>query len=212
MSIDALALRVKKIASGKGIQSKVKMLIFYYALKAANLLQLASYSLGMMELMDSELFNELSLNIGMSLVGLPNDIHIKNETIFVDCIHIETQIMGNINNTSNTNNINIMNNMNNMNNATVEDSKVDNSAQNEIEVENENPHPHPEQEQQLNIINSDLKTEIKIENKYSSKDRMSGTNIENAPANEIVKIKSEIIPKCENENSNRSKKRSRVAV
>jgi hypothetical protein len=79
MSIDALAGRVKKVAKGKGKQSKIKMLIFYYALKAANLLKLASYSLEMIKLMDLELFNELSLDIGMSITALQNEILVKNE-------------------------------------------------------------------------------------------------------------------------------------
>ena len=87
MTIDALALRVKKIASGKGIQSKIKMLIFYYALRASNLLTLAAYALGMIKVMDFKIFNELSIDIGLPAViqtdiiimPLQNDIHIKNE-------------------------------------------------------------------------------------------------------------------------------------
>lgn len=80
MSIDALAGRVKKVAKGKGKQSKIKMLIFYYALRAANLLKLASYSLEMIKLMDEELFNELSLDIGISITVLQNEILVKNES------------------------------------------------------------------------------------------------------------------------------------
>ena len=86
MTIDALALRVKKIASGKGTQSKIKMLIFYYALLASNLLSLAAYALGMIQIMDFKIFNELSNDIGLPAViqtdiimPLQNDIHIKNE-------------------------------------------------------------------------------------------------------------------------------------
>ena len=60
MTIDALALRVKKIASGKGTQSKIKMLIFYYALLASNLLPLAAYALGMIKIMDFTMFDKLS--------------------------------------------------------------------------------------------------------------------------------------------------------
>jgi hypothetical protein len=120
MSIDALAGRVKKIALGKGKQSTTKMLIFYYALKAANLLKLAAYSLGMIKLMDLALFHELSLDIGMSITALQNNV-IKNESNLVDCIHTEIQNTDNMNNIGTTNdssnvnskkNINIMNNMN----------------------------------------------------------------------------------------------------
>ena len=86
MTIEALALRVKKIASGKGIQSKIKMLIFYYALRASNLLPLAAYALGMIKVLDFKIFNELSSDIGLpaviqtdSIMPLQNDIRIKNE-------------------------------------------------------------------------------------------------------------------------------------
>lgn len=86
MTIDALALRVKKIASGKGIQSKIKMLIFYYALLASNLLPLAAYAIGMIKIMDFTMFDELSNDIGLPdviqtdiIIPLQNDILIKNE-------------------------------------------------------------------------------------------------------------------------------------
>ena len=60
MSSDALTTRIKAISSGKGEQSKIKMLTFYYALQAGNLLSLAAYSLEMIEKMDQNLYFELT--------------------------------------------------------------------------------------------------------------------------------------------------------
>jgi hypothetical protein len=74
MSANALALRIKKISGGKGDASKVKMLTFYYALKAAGLFSLASFALGRMKVMDKELFSELALDLGMSDGIEDNDI------------------------------------------------------------------------------------------------------------------------------------------
>ena len=69
MSNDALTTRIKAISSGRGEQSKIKMLTFYYALQAGNLLSLAAYSLEMIEKMDQNLYFELT-----SGLLLPSDL------------------------------------------------------------------------------------------------------------------------------------------
>jgi hypothetical protein len=87
MSANALALRIKKISGGKGDASKVKMLTFYYALKAAGLFSLASFALGRMKVMDKELFSELALDLGMSDGIEDNDI--ESDEIKVENIEFE---------------------------------------------------------------------------------------------------------------------------
>ena len=79
MSGNALALRIKKISGGKGDASKVKMLTFYYALKAAGLFSLASFALGRMQVMDKVIFSELTSDLGLS-DGIENN-QIENDGV-----------------------------------------------------------------------------------------------------------------------------------
>ena len=76
MSLNALAVRIKRISGGKGQASKIKMLTFYYALKAAQLFSLASFALGRLKIMDAELFSELTADLGL-IDGIEN----KNQII-----------------------------------------------------------------------------------------------------------------------------------
>ena len=62
----------------------MKMLTFYYALKAAGLFSLASFALGRMKVMDKELFSELELDLGMS-DGIENS-DIENSEIEHECL------------------------------------------------------------------------------------------------------------------------------
>jgi hypothetical protein len=108
MSANALALRIKKISGGKGDASKVKMLTFYYALKAAGLFSLASFALGRMKVMDKELFSELELDLGMSDGIESNDIinsGIENKEMKVENIKIENNQIKIENNGMDTDNL-----------------------------------------------------------------------------------------------------------
>ena len=95
MSANALALRIKKISGGKGDASKVKMLTFYYALKAAGMFSLASFALGRMKVMDKDLFSELTLDLGMS-DGIQNN-DIESAEIGSNEIEIESNCIDNHN-------------------------------------------------------------------------------------------------------------------
>ena len=59
LSNDALRNRLVGISKGKGSKSKDKMLLFYYALKLANLPHLAEGALNNLKCMENNYYNDL---------------------------------------------------------------------------------------------------------------------------------------------------------
>ena len=84
LSNDALRNRLVGISKGKGSKSKDKMLLFYYALKLANLPHLAEGALNNLKYMEIDYYNDL-VKGSYNLVGERNKLNnekknlIKNE-------------------------------------------------------------------------------------------------------------------------------------
>ena len=167
MSGNALALRIKKISGGKGDASKVKMLTFYYALKAAGLFSLASFALGRMQVMDKVIFSELTSDLGLC-DGIENN-QIENNQIEDD--RVENNRDDNIqieNNEYRYNKIEsnflIQNEIGDGNEVKIENNGIENENENQIEIKIENVI-------EIKIENGNRNEDVEVDNNNTRKSK-----------------------------------------
>jgi hypothetical protein len=162
MSGNALALRIKKISGGKGDASKVKMLTFYYALKAAGLFSLASFALGRMQVMDKVIFSELTLDLGLS-DGIENN-QIENDGVENnqdEDIKIEINENGCY---KTENNYLIQNEIGDESEFKTRNKGIENDDENQIEIEIQNS-----TESEIKIENGNKNEDVEVDNNKNTR-------------------------------------------